>query len=84
MLSSVLNDPCAPNLDAVEGAAGCIGLNDEPGLLGTKPDVVGIDGCNEGYIPGHCMCLSRMSTSVATLETALLMSNSSGNLAISS
>ena len=32
MSSSVLNDPCVAGLDAVDGEAGCIGLNAELGL----------------------------------------------------
>ena len=39
---STLGDPCVTCLDAVDGAAGCMGLNVELDLLGTKPDVVGI------------------------------------------
>ena len=70
MPSIVLNDPCVAGLDAVDGAAGCMGLNAELGLLGAKPDVVGIGDWGKGYIPGHHMHLSRMSTSVATLDTA--------------
>ena len=42
MPSSVLNDPCVAGLDAVDGAARCMGLNVELGLWGTMPDVVGI------------------------------------------
>ena len=82
--SSVLADPHVSGLDAGDGAAGWMGLNDVPDLWGAMPDVVGIGDWSKGYIPGHCMCLSKMSTSVATLETASCMSNSSGNFAISS
>ena len=42
MPSSVLNNPCVAGPDAIQGAAGCMGLNVELGLWGTKPDVVGI------------------------------------------
>ena len=42
MPSGVLNDPCVAGLDAVGGAAGCMGLNAELGLGGTMTDVVGI------------------------------------------
>ena len=67
---STMGDPCVACPDAVDGAAGCMGLNVELGMSGTKPDVFGIGDSGKGYIPGHCMCLSRMSTSVATLDTA--------------
>ena len=42
IFSSVLDDPCVVGLDAVDGAAGWMGLNDESDLWGTKPDVVGM------------------------------------------
>ena len=67
---STMGDPHLACLDAVGGAAGCMGLNVELGLLGTKPDVVGIGDWGTGYMPGHGMCLSSMSTSVVTLDTA--------------
>ena len=38
---STTGDPCV-GLDAVDGATRCMGLNVALGLLGTKPDVVGI------------------------------------------
>ena len=37
-----VGDPWVACPDAVDGAAGCMGLNVELGLSGTKPDVVGI------------------------------------------
>ena len=67
---STMGDPCVACPDAVDGAAGCMGLNVKLGLFGTKPDEVGIGDCGMGYIPGHRMCLSRMSTSAVTLDTA--------------
>ena len=39
---STMGDPCVACLDAVDGGAGCMGLNVELGLWGTKSDVVGI------------------------------------------
>ena len=42
VLAFVLGDPCVSGPGAVGGAAGCMGLNAELGLWGTKPDVVGI------------------------------------------
>ena len=39
---STMGDPCVAGPDAVDGAAGCMGLNVDLGLSGTKPDVVGI------------------------------------------
>ena len=39
---STMGDPCVACLDAVDGAARYMGLSVELGLLGTKPDVVGI------------------------------------------
>ena len=36
------NDPHVPGLDVVDGAAGWMGLNDEPDLWGAMPDVVGM------------------------------------------
>ena len=42
IFSSVLADPCVPGLDAVDGAAGWMGLNDESDLWGAMPDVVGM------------------------------------------
>ena len=39
---STMGDPHVACLDTVDGAAGCMGLNVELGLLGTKSDVVGI------------------------------------------
>ena len=84
IISSVLADPCVSGLDAVDAAARWMGLNDESELWDAMPDVVGMGDWSKGYIHGHRMCLSRMSTSVATLETASCTSNSSGNFAISS
>ena len=40
MLSNVLSDPCVDGPDAVDGAAGCVGLNVELGMWCTKPDVL--------------------------------------------
>ena len=84
IFSNVLADPHVSCPDAGDGVAGWMGLNDVPDLWGAMPDVVGIGDWGRGYIPGHHMCLSKMSTSVATLETASCTSNSSGNFAISS
>ena len=39
---SVLDDPHVSGLDAVNGAAGWMGLNDESDLWGAMPDVVGM------------------------------------------
>ena len=39
---STTGDPCVACPDAVDGAAGCMGLNVELGLGVTKSDVVGI------------------------------------------
>ena len=39
---STMGDPWVACLDAVDCAAGCMGLNIKLGLSGTKPDVVGI------------------------------------------
>ena len=39
---STMGDSFAACPDVVDGAAGCMGLNVELGLSGTKPDVVGI------------------------------------------
>ena len=42
IFSSVLHDPHVAGLDAVDGAAMWMGLNDESDLWGTEPDVVGM------------------------------------------
>ena len=42
IFSSVLNDPRVSGLDAVDGAARWMGLNDESDLWGAMPDVVGM------------------------------------------
>ena len=42
IFSSVLADPGVPGPDAVDGAAGLMGLNDESDLWGAMPDVVGM------------------------------------------
>ena len=42
IFSSVLADPCVPGPDAVDGADGWMGLNDESDLWGARPDMVGM------------------------------------------
>ena len=42
IFSSVLDDPHVAGLDAVDGAAWWMGLNDESDLWGAMPDVVGM------------------------------------------
>ena len=42
IFSSVLDDPRVSGLDAVDGAARWMGLNDESDLWGAMPDVVGM------------------------------------------